>query len=129
MVKLVNPDWSDAPALKAMADLIPGASGFFARMAQHAQGMSHEKWQQAQADCRFAADYWSKMAPWKQVRWMKCEQKTIGKAAGNGFSLFLYCWQVQRITSKMAAGTTPYPISPCARRKTDPNASPWDYTP
>lgn len=73
---------------------------------------------------------WAALAPWKKYRWLKAAQRAGNPAnqidphrAGSGFALFIACWLTQ--TDR----TTRLPINPCARRVTDPTASPWDYTP
>jgi hypothetical protein len=59
------------------------------------------------------------LASWKQARWNAC-----ARARGmSGRALYLQCSNEQRTPEDKE------PISPCARRVLDPNASPFDFTP
>lgn len=129
MAKLSNPDWSDAPSLRKIADLIKLPSGYAARMAQHAQGMAAAAFLAKQGEYAECAVWWGYMTEWKRARWQRCEAKLSNRKEASGFWLFWYCWQAQGLSQQIAAKGTPYPISPCSRRATNPNASPWDYTP
>lgn len=73
---------------------------------------------------------WLKLGHWKRWRWQLCAfrhgdpAKPIDRINGwPGFALFSKCWREQTDRDCYL------PISPCSRRKTDPTANPWDYTP
>lgn len=62
---------------------------------------------------------WFSMGIWKRSRWHIC-----ALARGmRGFQLFLQCCYQQNVDADHL------PISPCSRRVTDPDASPFDWTP
>lgn len=66
-----------------------------------------------------AATGWKMLTSWKKIRWQLC-----ALAHGmTGPSIYRREWERQNIEPGKQ------PISPCARRLTDPNASPHDYTP
>lgn len=78
-------------------------------------------------ECRAA---WDALAPWKKARWWLCNlrhgdpaQEVDSSRRGSPFALFSRCWWEQGSRAHRL------PVSPCARRMTDPDASPWDFTP
>jgi len=78
----------------------------------------------------FAAVAWLGLKYWKRIRWTVCAKSQwllyhppAPANSYSGFHLFCTCWRDQMV--KPGA----LPISPCARRRTDPNASPFDFTP
>jgi len=76
------------------------------------------------------AEAWKAMAAYKKIRWWLCHirhgdpaRELDRKRQGSGFALFVREWRTQHPRTSLL------PISPCSRRRTDPNASFWDYTP
>lgn len=87
-----------------------------------------ESWQPI--DRWMCAEAWKAMAPYKKIRWWLCHIRHGDPARaedrerqGSGFALFVREWRTQHPRTSLL------PISPCSRRRTDPNASFWDYTP
>jgi hypothetical protein len=77
-----------------------------------------------------AVTAWKALAPWKRIRWSICAWRQgnpsappAGYIGWSGFSLYWQCWRTQNPPPGHQ------PISPCARRRTDPGASYWDFTP
>lgn len=81
-------------------------------------------------DQAMCVEAWRRMAKYKKLRWWLCHirhgdpQRALDRERqGSGFALFVREWRTQHPRTSLL------PVSPCARRRTDPNASFWDYTP
>lgn len=73
---------------------------------------------------------WLGLSVWKRARWTICAYRhgipandPAGVPGWGGLTLYQRCWFEQHVESPHQ------PMSPCARRATDPGASAWDYTP
>lgn len=73
---------------------------------------------------------WTQLSTWKKIRWTLCALRHMapiptGPTAKyyNGYALYASMSHSQNVIVPKE------PISPCARRLTDPGASPHDYTP
>lgn len=90
--------------------------------------LDSEAWQPI--DQWLCAEAWKAMAKYKKIRWWLCHIRHGDPATaldrerkGSGYALFVREWRTQHPRTSLL------PISPCARRRTDPDASFWDYTP
>lgn len=90
--------------------------------------LDSEAWQPI--DQWLCAEAWKAMAKYKKIRWWLCHIRHGNPAnaldrerQGSGYALFVREWRTQHPRTSLL------PISPCARRRTDPDASFWDYTP
>lgn len=93
-----------------------------------AELLDAESWQPI--DRWMCAEAWKAMAPYKKIRWWLCHirhgdpaRELDRERQGSGFALFVREWRTQHPRTSLL------PVSPCSRRRTDPNASFWDYTP
>jgi hypothetical protein len=132
MAKITTPDIPPELAQAAAITLRVTTSGAqqYARrwFALPAPDSSTQLRQQARvAACALS---WNALRAWKRTRWTICAYRNgvpanapDGVQNFAGFSLYLRCWIDQNIVSPHE------PISPCARRVTDPGASPFDFTP
>jgi len=118
------------PGAAAMLDRMTLSGSPSARLAGQQTPASAAELAQWAVRTRAAATAWHALKPWKRWRWSLCawrhrhHDNPIAPHDGDsGFRLYLECYLAQRVTAPKQ------PVSPCARRTWDQNASPWDYTP
>lgn len=132
MAKLSDPIMNDSldPLFEKIARI--GRSGTTRTAARQHEAppelLDAESWHPI--DRWMCAEAWKAMAPYKKIRWWLCHirhgdpaRELDRERQGSGFALFVREWRTQHPRTSLL------PVSPCSRRRTDQNASFWDYTP
>ncbi len=119
-----------APALRGQFYTASIRGRTYANKPPPPQPISAEQLAAYLAALEAARTSWAALSVWKRARWTICAMRhglpaddALGFIGWGGLTLYQKMWFDQSIISPHQ------PTSPCARRITDPGASPWDYTP